>query len=194
MDNFMTEEFKQWPVERKKLNELNPASYNPRIISSSAKAGLNKSIEKYGLVQAIVWNKRTGNIVGGHQRYKVLLDQGETEADVVVVDLNDTDEVALNIALNNPEIQGDFTEKTIEQLDLVSGNLKEQFNQLKLADLREELNNRFNAPPDKVHKVNSTVKKKKNKEVISDDKVIIECPKCNCAFRKSDKKILFRED
>ena len=37
---------------------------------------------------AIVWNKRTGHIVGGHQRFKVLKHQGHTEIECVVVDLD----------------------------------------------------------------------------------------------------------
>ena len=43
----------------------------------------------------------TGNIVGGHQRYKVLKAEGATEVDCVVVHIeNPSDEKALNIALN----------------------------------------------------------------------------------------------
>ena len=188
----MTSELKDWPIERKKLKDLHPAEYNPRIISSSAKEGLAASLEKYGLVQPIIWNKRSGSIVGGHQRWKVMMDEGdpEKEVDTVVVDLNEMDEIALNIALNNPEIQGDFTEQTIDILDEISKDSKEAFGELKLSDLRDELYSRFKET-EQVHKVaKNTVKKKKNKEVVPDDKIIIECPKCNCEFRKSDKKIL----
>ena len=101
MSEFMTEELKEWPIERKKLSDLKPASYNPRVISVSAKTGLSASLEKFGIVQPIVWNKRTGNIVGGHQRCKVLIESSVEETDVVVVDLSDEEEIALNIALNN---------------------------------------------------------------------------------------------
>ena len=48
-----------------------------------------------------MWNEVTGNIVGGHQRYKVLLAEGVTEVDCVVVHIeNPQEEKALNIALN----------------------------------------------------------------------------------------------
>jgi len=57
-------------------------------------------------VEPIVWNKRTGNIVGGHQRLKVLLDMGMREVDCVVVDLDEAKEKALNLALN--KIQGEL--------------------------------------------------------------------------------------
>lgn len=190
-EEYMTDDFKQWPVERKKLTDLQPADYNPRIISSGAKAGLGASLKKFGLVQPIVWNKRSGRIVGGHQRVRVLMEQGADEADVTVVDLSDNEEVALNIALNNVEIQGDFTEKAIDVLDDASSELGEKFGELKLSDLKHELESRFRET-DKVHKMPKPqgVRKKKNKEVIPDNRIIIECPKCGANFRKSDKKVL----
>ena len=49
----------------------------------------------------MIWNDVTGNIVGGHQRYKVLVNEGATEIDCVVVHIeNPQDEKALSIALN----------------------------------------------------------------------------------------------
>ena len=49
----------------------------------------------------MIWNEVTGNIVGGHQRYKVLAGEGAKEIDCVVVHIeNPQDEKALNIALN----------------------------------------------------------------------------------------------
>lgn len=85
-----------------KIADLRPANYNPRAISPAALSGLQASLKRFGLVQPIVVNKRTGNVVGGHQRIKALADLGETEADMVVVDLSEIEEKALNITLNNP--------------------------------------------------------------------------------------------
>jgi len=59
-------------------------------------------------VEPVIWNRQTGNVVGGHQRLKVLMDLGQTEIDCVVVDLDLAREKALNIALN--KIQGDWDE------------------------------------------------------------------------------------
>jgi len=98
-------------VRRMKVNEINPAPYNPRI---DLKPGdpeyeaLKKSIERFGLVDPLIWNKRTNRLVGGHQRLKVLKDLGYETADVVVVDLPESEEKTLNIALN--KIQGDWEE------------------------------------------------------------------------------------
>jgi hypothetical protein len=91
------------------IAELRPAIYNPRTITDAAMAGLENSAARFGLVEPIIWNERTGNVVGGHQRLKVLTKRGETEVEVVVVDLDDIDEKALNVTLNNPAITGDFT-------------------------------------------------------------------------------------
>lgn len=91
------------------LNQLNPARYNPR---KDLKPGdpeyerLKKSMETFGYLEPIIWNKQTGNIVGGHQRLKILEHQGKTKIECVVVDLDETQEKALNIALN--KISGEW--------------------------------------------------------------------------------------
>ena len=46
---------------------------------------LKRSIAEFGFVEPVVWNERTGFVVGGHQRLKVLLDMGVTEIDCVVL-------------------------------------------------------------------------------------------------------------
>lgn len=61
---------------------------------------LRRSIEEFGYVEPIIWNERTRNVVGGHQRLKVLLEKGAQEIECVVVSLDDKDEKILNILLN----------------------------------------------------------------------------------------------
>ncbi len=93
------------------LADLKPAPYNPRRMNHAAMAGLSQSMKRFGNVQPIIWNQRSGFVVGGHQRLKVLKRKGAQQAPVVVVDLGDTDEKALNVALNNPGIAGEFTDR-----------------------------------------------------------------------------------
>jgi DNA modification methylase len=64
---------------------------------------VRRSLDEFGCVEPLVWNRRTGNLVGGHQRLKVLLAQGQTEVEVSVVDLSPEKEKALNLALNKAE-------------------------------------------------------------------------------------------
>ena len=75
---------------------------------------LKRSIAEFGYVEPVIWNRQTGNVVGGHQRLKVLVDLGQREIDCVVVDLDLQREKALNIALN--KIQGDWDESKLASL------------------------------------------------------------------------------
>lgn len=78
-------------------------------MSDYALTKLRESLAHHGLVEPIVWNRRTGHIVGGHQRLSQL-DVLEGSADyrlgVACVDLPLKDEIELNVALNNPYAQG----------------------------------------------------------------------------------------
>ncbi|WP_342772860.1 hypothetical protein [Paenibacillus lentus] len=72
------------------INRVSAAVYNPRIDLQPGDLEyekLRRSIEEFGYVEPIVWNERTGNMVGGHQRYKILVNElGQTEVAVSVVD------------------------------------------------------------------------------------------------------------
>jgi hypothetical protein len=57
------------------LSDLKSASYNPREISEKSFEGLKCSIEEFGDLSGIVFNKRTGNLVAGHQRVKAIQDK-----------------------------------------------------------------------------------------------------------------------
>ena len=54
------------------VKSLTPAPYNPRKIGPEADENLEKSMEYFGDISGIVFNIRTGNLVGGHQRIKHL--------------------------------------------------------------------------------------------------------------------------
>lgn len=104
------------------INDITPADYNPRIDlneNDDEYKKIKNSIEEFGYVDPIIWNKRTGNIVGGHQRYTVLKDLGYDKVDVSVVDMNEQDEMALNVALNKVEGEWDRNKlkDVIEQLE-----------------------------------------------------------------------------
>lgn len=93
-------------IEKKPLSELNRAAYNPRVDlqpGDEEYESIRYSLERYGLVQPIVWNERTGNVVSGHQRLTVLQNQGVQEVEVSVVDLDGIAEKQLNVALNKTE-------------------------------------------------------------------------------------------
>jgi hypothetical protein len=90
------------------------APYNPRTMSAYAKGKLRKSLAADGLVETLVWNARTGHLVGGHQRLQ-LLDDLHAGADyllgVAAVDLSEADERTQNVFLNNVYAQGSYVEE-----------------------------------------------------------------------------------
>ena len=55
-----------------KIKDLKPADYNPRTITDEQLERLKKSIQEFGDLSGIVFNRRTDNLVGGHQRLKCL--------------------------------------------------------------------------------------------------------------------------
>jgi len=125
-------------LEQKLVADLCPAPYNPRAITEAALQGLRNSVERFGLVEPIVWNQRTGKVVGGHQRLKVLQQLGETETQVVVVDLEEAEEKALNVALNNPAIAGDFTADIHTLLAEINAQMPELSDELMFGDLADQ--------------------------------------------------------
>lgn len=100
------------------IDQINAAAYNPREDLEPGDPDyekLKRSIEEFGYVEPIVWNERTGNMVGGHQRYKIMVrEQGHTELAVSVVDLDDQQERLLNIALN--KVSGRWDEEALAML------------------------------------------------------------------------------
>jgi DNA modification methylase len=99
------------------IEQLLPADYNPR---KELKAGmpeyekLKKSIEEFGLVEPIIFNECTLNIVGGHQRVAVLRDLGWTTVPVSIVRLSQSEEQLLNLALN--KIDGKWDDEKLKEL------------------------------------------------------------------------------
>lgn len=113
---------KDMQIEKRVVADLKAAEYNPRKDLKPGDAEyekLKRSIQEFGYVEPVIWNKRTGVVVGGHQRLKVMKDLGYTEVDCVVVDLDEAKEKALNIALNkiSGEWDNDLLASLLKDLD-----------------------------------------------------------------------------
>lgn len=127
-------------VREVEVEKLTPADWNPREMDDQTLDGLETSITRFGYVQPIIWNERTGNVVGGHQRLKVLLRNGVEKTQVTVVHLPLEEEKALGIALNNAKLQGQW-DNTLPALlaeidpDLLAG--------LRTDDLLDSLKKQF---------------------------------------------------
>ncbi|WP_455920507.1 hypothetical protein [Priestia megaterium] len=120
-------EIKQLNMQEMNLDSIDTAHYNPRKDlrpGDVAYDRLKASILTYGYIDPMIYNERTGRLVGGHQRLKILRDLGIEKAQVSVVDLDEPQEKALNVTLN--KVQGEF--ETTALAEVLQELEKEQFN------------------------------------------------------------------
>ena len=126
------------------ISELNPAEYNPRVISEAEFEGLKESIKKFGFVDPAVVNKRGMVIISGHQRIKAAESLGHINVPVVFVDLDPIAEKALNIALNSHTIAGKFDVEILPTLmEEIRVNMPDIFSLLRMDQLEVDLGIQF---------------------------------------------------
>jgi len=117
-------------IETVETSKLKPASYNPRKDlqpGDSEYQKIDKSIEKFGLVDPIIVKYPEMDIIQGHQRIKPLIAKGKTELNMIQMgDIawvfddteiklkGDADIKALNIALN--KISGEWDDSKLSGL------------------------------------------------------------------------------
>lgn len=111
--------FQAFTVERISRGQITGAKYNPRTISPAAKSKLKKLLKKWGLLEPVIVNRRTMNLVGGHQRLACLDALEGSQGyllDVSMVSLTDKEEREANVMLNNLELQGEWDLKLLADL------------------------------------------------------------------------------
>jgi len=115
-------------MDLKKINIklIKEAESNPRIIKEKSLNDLKTSIKEFGYIQPIIWNKRSSRIISGHQRFKILKEEGKKEIEVIEVDLDEKKEKAALIALNR--ISGEWNYELL-------GPLLSELNEGKILDL-----------------------------------------------------------
>lgn len=129
-------------IERKRIDEMDRAAYNPRVDlrpGDDEYTNLQHSIDRFGLVLPIVWNKRTNRVVGGHQRLTVLENTGVEEVDVSVVDLDEVREKQLNIALNKTGGDWDEVKLTLLLDELGADAYETGFSQAEIEALENDV-------------------------------------------------------
>lgn len=120
--------------EKIKLSSLIPLDNNPRKISKKSLTDLRNSINEFGFVDPIIINMSNNHIISGHQRCRVLDEDGVeelyllrlgdvgwcfTETDLEVVD--DAHEMGLNIGLN--KISGEWDNEILKEMDLTISDI-----------------------------------------------------------------------
>lgn len=112
-------------IEKKKLSELVPTESNPRQIKKDDFERLKKSVKSFPKmldIREIVIDEN-GTILGGHQRVKALLANGETEATVKIVEgLSDDEKREFVIRDNIQNGEWDFDILANEWDDLPLGD------------------------------------------------------------------------
>lgn len=159
------------------ISELNMAEYNPRKDlkpNDPEYIKLKNSIDYFGYVDPVIVNKQGNVVVGGHQRLKVLKDLGYENIDVVYVDLNKTDEKALNIALN--KISGEWDAEKLEDL-IRDISLNTDFDVELTGFNLDEIETMFSGALDEVDEETDDNKDKKEieeDEIIEDVKAVVK--------------------
>jgi hypothetical protein len=90
--------------------EIHGAEYNPRKISEAAKKKLKRFLKKHGLWCPLTLNSKTGNLISGHQRLEIMdsILGPDYELTVAVGEVDETEEVKINLFMNNPSAQGEW--------------------------------------------------------------------------------------
>jgi len=98
-------------VEEMDRAMLTAATYNPRKITDQERDKLKAALKRHGLVAPVIWNKKTGNLVGGHQRINImdsLMGSKDYRLQVSVIDVDARREKEINVLLNNAQAMGTF--------------------------------------------------------------------------------------
>jgi len=132
------------------VDSINPAPYHPRLRlrpEDPRYRSILGSLDTFGLVEPLVFNERTGHLVGGHVRFEILRARGDKTVLCSVVDLPPDREKALNLALNRTggdwdrdrlaALLDDLTSTTDLGFDLsVTGFAEDEIDRL-IGDLRD---------------------------------------------------------
>ncbi|TMV49376.1 transcriptional regulator [Paenibacillus mesophilus] len=173
-------------IETIAIDRINPATYNPRVDlrpGDQEYEKLKRSIMEFGYIDPIVWNERTGNMVGGHQRFKIMVDElGMTEIAVSVVDLDLEREKLLNLALN--KVSGRWDDEALSDLldELRTSGvdlLLSGFDPGEVDRLIEE----FAEPPDDI--AGDFINRELNADDFDKSQFDCECPRCGFVFDKA---------
>lgn len=99
----------QWKLESISIAKLQEFHKNPRILTKKAYSDLKNSIDKFGLIDKPIIT-HDFKLIGGHQRCKILQDEGEIEVECWVPnrELTEKEVEELNIRMNKNTGEWDF--------------------------------------------------------------------------------------
>jgi ParB-like chromosome segregation protein Spo0J len=159
-------------IQRIRLDRITIPAYYPRVDlppDDPAAQALQHSLEEFGLVEPVVWNQRTGHLVGGRERLKILRVDGARDIEASVVNLDPQREKLLHLALNRIAGQWDESKLAVllaelehKQADLtLTGFTDEEIDRLMTQALAGETEEE--GPPAKIDQAAELQKKWKTK-------------------------------
>lgn len=93
---------------------LTPAPYNPRRMSEHDGQNLIRSLKDYGVIENVVVNQRSGNIVSGHMRVLSAVKAGIATVPVHYIDVDDVTERQINLTMNRT--RGEFDDQGLAEM------------------------------------------------------------------------------
>lgn len=164
-----------WTLEQVKATL---AEYNPRLITERTLDTLGANIDEFGFLLPVVINSRTNRTVGGHQRVKAAERKGINEIPVHLVDLDESEERALNLALNKIEGKWDYAllEEALAEVSEADILTFSGFNETDLIEIMSGQDDKFE---ESFEEFTERFAGKKTRDVVSfrSGRVAFTCPK-----------------
>lgn len=175
--------YQKFTTETIHRSQIKNAEYNPRKIGENEAKELRKGLKKFGLVETLIWNRHTGNLVGGHQRI-TQIDSLENDPDyeltVSVIDVDIKQEKEINLLLNNPNLQGEYDTdalaKMIGDIDFKSAGFTQYDMDIMGIDLDlKEFENRVepNNTKENIEKIKASKKESREKSTTQKENYIV---------------------
>ena len=105
---------KRISVEYAEVTSLRPSDDNPRVMPEEELLALERSVDRFGLVDPLVVRRQDRRVIGGHQRVVAAQRLGLSQVPVVFVEVSEDEARLLNLALNR--IQGHWDEPKLAAL------------------------------------------------------------------------------
>ena len=111
-----------WKLETRKISSLKPHPSNPRRLTKEQHAQLKTSLDKFGLIDKPICTVE-GLILGGHQRIRILKDDGIKEVECWTPDREMTqqevDELLIRLNKNTGEFNFDVLGNEFDVVNLL---------------------------------------------------------------------------
>jgi hypothetical protein len=115
------------------------------------------------------------------------------------VDLDDNEEVALNISLNNKALRGDFTSGVVDLLGKTEAQIGSAFDEVMLSDLfrdmekkfEKELKGKTDKPPKGDDGFSGGGSGGSGGEYVETAETLVTCPECKSRWKLKNNEVVF---